>query len=128
MSKAALLLILVSVIVNSSASLLLKKGASALTSGSLRDVAVSQGFWRAAAPALNAYTIAGMTLLVISFIMFLVILSKVSVSVAQPMLAMSYIFIAVGAFFIYGEPLTPTKILGIAIIIVGVTVLSRAGS
>lgn len=128
MSKAAILLILVSVIVNSSASLLLKKGASALTSGSLRDVAASQGFWKAAAPALNFYTVAGMTLLVISFVMFLVILSKVSVSIAQPMLSLSYILIAVGAFFIYGEPLTATKILGIAIIIIGVTVLSQAST
>jgi|GEM_PF-687915 len=128
MSKAALLLIIVSVIVNSSASLLLKKGASALTGGSLRDLAASQGFWKAAAPVLNIYTISGLTLLVVSFVMFLVILSKISVSIAQPMLAMSYILIAIGAFFFYGEPLTFQKIAGIIIIIVGVTILSQAGS
>ncbi len=91
-------------------------------------MAASQGFFKAAAPALNVYTVAGMTLLVISFVMFLVILSKVSVSIAQPMLSLSYIFIAVGAFFFYGEPLSAMKIVGIAVIIIGVTVLSQASA
>ena len=126
MSNASILLILVSVFINSSASLLLKKGASALTDGSLRELAASQGFFKAAAPALNIYTVSGMILLVISFVVFLVILSKVNVSVAQPMLALSYVVITVGAFFFYGEPLSPHKILGIAIIIIGVTILSQS--
>jgi len=128
MSRASIILIFISVLINSTASLLLKKGASALTSGSLRDQAVQIGWWKAINPALNFYTVTGMVLLVVSFAMFLVILSKVPVSIAQPMLAMSYILITLGAFFFYGEPLSTQKLIGIAVIIVGIVILSNAGS
>ena len=50
----------------------------------------------------------------------------VDVTVAYPMLSMGYVIAALLAWQLFGEPLTSGRVLGIAIILVGVVVLSRS--
>jgi multidrug transporter EmrE-like cation transporter len=52
-------------------------------------------------------------------------LSRVDVSVAYPMLSLGYIVNALAASALFGEQLTPTKLVGIGIICLGVFVLAR---
>ena len=62
----------------------------------------------------------------ISVIVWILALSRVDVSIAYPMLSIGYIVNAFAAYALMGESLTPGKLLGIGIIVVGVTVLARS--
>ena len=53
-------------------------------------------------------------------------LSKAPVSVAYPMLSIGYVVVAFASVMWLGETLSPAKILGIALICVGVVLVSRS--
>lgn len=61
----------------------------------------------------------------VSLLLWLGALSRLPVSVAYPMLSVGYVVNAAAAAFLFGEALTMQKITGIALISVGVVVLSR---
>jgi len=75
----------------------------------------------------NPFVVAGLFCYVLSVMVWLVVLSKVDVSYAYPMLSIGYIVTAFAAYFILHEPMSMHRILGIIIIIGGVYVLSRSG-
>lgn len=122
MLKIEVLLLLTSVGLNSTGSLLIKKGADAIIEQEpVRSIA---GLFNHMLPAVNIFTFAGLACLGLSFVVFILLISRVQLSIAQPMLAMAYIIIMIGAHFIYGEPITGTKIAGSFVIIFGVYLLS----
>ena len=61
-----------------------------------------------------------------SVLIWVIALSRAPVSVIYPMLSIGYILNAIGATFLFGETLSETKILGIAVIIAGVWILTRS--
>jgi len=52
------------------------------------------------------------------------ILTKMKISVAYPILSISYILTAIGAYYFFGEKLTPINIAGVFIIMLGVSLIS----
>lgn len=68
----------------------------------------------------------GLMCYVISVVIWIVALSRVDVSIAYPMLSIGYIVNAFAAWMLFGEDLSPTKLIGIGIIVLGVYVLARA--
>jgi multidrug transporter EmrE-like cation transporter len=52
------------------------------------------------------------------------ILTKMKISVAYPILSISYILTALGAYYFFGEKLSPTNIAGIFVIMFGVSLIS----
>jgi multidrug transporter EmrE-like cation transporter len=52
------------------------------------------------------------------------ILTKMKISVAYSILSISYIITAVGAYYLFGEKLSPTNIAGIFVIMLGVSLIS----
>ena len=62
----------------------------------------------------------------LSVIVWVLALSRVPVSIAFPMLSMAYIVTAVAAWYLLGEDLSMTKLVGIGVIILGVIIISRA--
>jgi len=52
------------------------------------------------------------------------ILTKMKISVAYPILSISYILTALGAYYLFGEKLSPTNIAGIFVIMLGVSLIS----
>ena len=70
--------------------------------------------------------LAGLGCYVVSFLLWLLVLSKVQVSIAYPFQALGYVFASVIAWRVLGEGLTPMNIFGIALICAGVVVLARA--
>ena len=62
----------------------------------------------------------------ISVIVWILALSRVNVSIAYPMLSIGFIVNAFAAYALMGESLTPGKLLGIGIIVVGGTALARS--
>ena len=69
---------------------------------------------------------AGMVCYAASLCVWLAALSKAPVSIAYPMLSIGYIVVAWASMVWLGETLSPAKVLGIALICVGVVLVSRS--
>lgn len=76
--------------------------------------------------ASNLPIVSGLCLYVMSVGVWLLVLSRVQVSVAYPMLSIGYIVNAVAANYFFGEPLTSLRVLGIFIIIAGVYLVAQS--
>ena len=70
--------------------------------------------------------IGGLTCYVISVVVWIVGLSRVDVTIAYPLLSLGYIINAAGAWYFLGEAVSAQRLLAIAIIIVGVALLTRS--
>lgn len=116
-----IVLILLSVSLNAFAQLFIRQGML-----KMGDIALKMdALWNMTVQAIsNVYIWAGMLSYAISIFLWMVVLSKVNVSLAYPFLSIGYILTAIIAYFVFGEPLTWQKIAGILIICVGVIVLT----
>ena len=112
MSLASFAIILVGVLLNAAAQLLLKAGTNAVPLG-LRL-------------AVEPHILGGLACYVISVVVWVIALSRVPVSIAYPMLSIGYVVNAVAAWYLLGEILTPMRLTGIGIIIVGVSLVARS--
>ena len=63
-----------------------------------------------------------------SLCVWLAALSRAPVSIAYPMLSIGYIVVAAASVLWLGESLSPAKVLGIALICVGVVLVSRSSA
>jgi multidrug transporter EmrE-like cation transporter len=68
----------------------------------------------------------GLLFYVLSVGVWLLVLSRVQVSYAYPMLSVGYIVNAIAAYFLFGEDLTLIKISGIFVIMIGVYLVARS--
>lgn len=73
----------------------------------------------------NPFVALGLLCYVVSVGIWILVLSRVEVSLAYPMLSIGYVVNALAAWWLFGENLTPTRIAGIAVICFGVWLLSR---
>ena len=104
--------ILGGVLLNATAQLLLKAGPNAMPLG-IRL-------------AIEPHILAGLACYVISVVVWVVALSRVPVSIAYPMLSIGYVVNALAAWALLGEALTPMRMAGIAVIVVGVFMVARS--
>jgi multidrug transporter EmrE-like cation transporter len=74
----------------------------------------------------NPFVALGLLCYVVSVGVWLLVLSRVEVGLAYPMLSIGYVVNAVAAWWLFGEDLTATRIAGIVVICFGVWLLSRA--
>ena len=124
MSLVSFALILTGVLLNAVAQLMLKAGANRV--GPL-DVHVGSIAAAARELAFSAPIIGGLACYVVSVAVWIVALTRVEVSVAYPMLSMGYVVNAIAAWLLFGEQLTPMRVAGITVIIVGVYLLAGSG-
>jgi multidrug transporter EmrE-like cation transporter len=115
-------LILLGVLLNAAAQLALKEG--------MRRVGHFEFVWANVMPvglqiAANPFVALGIVLYVVSVAVWLLVLSRVDVSVAYPMLSVGYIVNAVAAYYLFGEHLTLTRASGILVIVAGVYLITR---
>jgi multidrug transporter EmrE-like cation transporter len=117
------ILILIGVLLNAGAQLLLKAGTN-----SIGVLAVDgQPLFATALRALTErHIIGGLTCYVFSVTIWIIALSRVEVSTAYPMLSIGYIVNALAAWYLFGEALSATKIVGIGVIVVGVLLVARS--
>jgi drug/metabolite transporter (DMT)-like permease len=73
----------------------------------------------------NPWLVAGVTLQALFFFMYLTLLSRADVSQVLPMTALDYIVVAVLAQVFLAEPVTGARWAGIALIVMGVALVSR---
>ncbi|MFZ1947773.1 MAG: multidrug resistance protein [bacterium] len=76
--------------------------------------------------ATNKFVILGFALYLVSALSWLIILSRVDLSFAYPLISIGYILIMVLSKYIYNEPLTPLKIAGTLLVCAGVFLLVRS--
>ena len=112
MTLASFSFLLAGVLLNAGAQLLLKAGTNAEPLG-LRL-------------AIEPHILGGLACYVVSVVVWVVALSKVPVSIAYPMLSIGYIINAFAAYYLLGEALTPLRLSGIAVIIIGVFMVVRS--
>jgi multidrug transporter EmrE-like cation transporter len=116
-------LILAGVLLNATAQLLLKAGTNSIGAIGLQQ-ALS---WGMLVTVLGQGAIAGgLACYVVSVGIWIVALSRVNVSVAYPMLSIGYVVNALAARALFDEPLGGQRLLGILVIIVGVTLVARS--
>ncbi|MDA8390665.1 MAG: 4-amino-4-deoxy-L-arabinose transferase [Gammaproteobacteria bacterium] len=115
-------LIVLGVLLNAIAQLLLKEG--------MRRIGYFAFDWANVVPiglriAVNPFVLGGLILYVVSFVVWLLVLSRVAVSFAYPMLSLGYIFNAVAAYYLFSENVTLTRFAGICVIVLGTYLITR---
>ncbi len=116
-------LILTGVLLNAGAQLLLKAGTNSVGAFTFSRENILPVGWQLAT---EPHILGGLSCYVISVVVWIMALSRVQVSVAYPMLSIGYIVNAAAAWYLFGEAVTPMRLAGIAIIIVGVCLVARA--
>ena len=109
------------IITASTAQILFKKGISSLGKLSLSG----SDLWRLILGVFqDKWLFSGMILFVISFVFYLVVLSKFDLNFAYPvMVSVGIIFVAIASWFLFGEKLSLPQILGMVLIIFGIFLL-----
>jgi len=123
--EKSLLLVLMAVVIGVSGQLTLKAGMSQVGPVVIGD---AQHIFRVATTVFtNPMVLAGLSLYVVGAVIWLVVLSRLALSFAYPMLALSYAFTPVMAWLVLGEGVPPIRWVGVVVIILGVFLVSRAG-
>lgn len=76
---------------------------------------------------LNPFVIAGLVGFFISMLIWLYVLSRMELSLAYPFVALNYVLILFGSYFLFKEAITPMKVIGVVVIIIGVYLVARGG-
>ena len=122
MNAATFLLVLTGVLLNAGAQLLLKAGVAPL--GALHVTAANL-LQTTGQVLMRGPILAGLACYVVSVGVWIVALSRTEVSLAYPMLSLGYVVNALAAWWLFGEMLGPMRCAGIALILLGVFVMSR---
>ena len=85
-----------------------------------------QATWRPGRRHLFGWLALSVTLFGCAMLLWLLVLQRIPVSVAYPMLSLNFIFITLAARFIWHEVVSLRHWLGILLIIVGISILGGA--
>jgi multidrug transporter EmrE-like cation transporter len=123
MNAVSFSLLMAGVLLNAGAQLLLKAGTNSIGIFEFsRDNILPVGWKLAAEPHIAG----GIGCYVISVVVWIMALSRVEVSIAYPMLSVGYVVNALAAWYLFGETVTPMRIVGIGVIIIGVYMVARS--
>jgi multidrug transporter EmrE-like cation transporter len=123
------LLVLLGMLLNVAAQVALKWAAAGLsataTSGEDGKLTLSAIAADPLRVALNGWFITGLALYAISVVNWLVVLDRMALSVAYPLMSLGYILTLVLGVMLFREPLSLMRVLGVVVIIIGVILISR---
>ena len=113
-----MILILTSIIMGAVGQILLKVGANKL--GSINtSIGGLLSIFR------NSYILIGLVLFGTSFLLWVKVLTKNELSYVYPMVSISYIIIILASKFLFNEPFTLNKMIGVIAIIAGVFFINK---
>tara|TARA_Y100001935_G_C16947194_1_gene332925 strand:- start:104 stop:475 length:372 start_codon:yes stop_codon:yes gene_type:complete len=78
--------------------------------------------------SMNIHLMLGLMSYFFSSIIWIIALSRVSLSVAYPMVSLGYVFVALAAWYLFNEPLSSMKLLALGIIIFGIVLLAYSSN
>ena len=118
--RRAVLIVAACTLIGATAQVLIKLGAARLQDSGLLGTAI------------GIFTIptlfAGYCLYGIFTALLVYALRHAELSILYPVIALSYVWVTLLSVLIFHETMNPQKLIGVAIIVVGVTVLGRGGS
>jgi drug/metabolite transporter (DMT)-like permease len=114
--------ILLSVLLNASAQIFIKLGTKSIPN--ITDEHANS-FLILLNVLIDKYILAGLFCYVISIGVWIYALSKVDVSTAYPMLSIGYIVTVLIGWKMLNETITPMKIFGVVVIMIGVIIVAR---
>lgn len=117
------MLILAGVLLNACAQLCLKAGVRQIGHFDFSIGNILPIGWKLAT---NLPIFGGLSCYVVSVVVWILALSRVEVSIAYPMLSIGYVVNALLAWWLFGEMVTAQRMVGIAVIIVGVLLVGRS--
>lgn len=122
MTLPVLSLILLSVLLTSIAQITLKAG---MNSQQVQE-ALAEGFSIISLKAIaaNMFVICGLSIYFLSAFFWLIVLSKVDVSIAYPFVSIGFIFTMIAGALFFGEPITIGKIAGTSFVAIGVVIVA----
>ncbi len=118
----AFVLILLSVLLNVIGQVFIKSGTKTL---GIVDFAHSGIVGELIRVFSNGYIWAGLITYGIGTLFWISALSKSDLSYAYPFLALGYVLVIIVSYFLFKEPFTVYKVIGIALIVLGLIVISR---
>lgn len=116
-------LIFIGVMLNAAAQILMKAGTNSIGYFEFSMANIVPIGWKLAT---EWHIVVALICYALSVIIWILALSRLPVSIAFPLLSMAYIVTAVAAWYLLGEALSLTKVVGIVVIILGVIIISRA--
>lgn len=72
----------------------------------------------------NVYVVAGISMYLLSMILWLVVLSKIDVSVAYPFVGLGFIITMVLGFLLLNEQISAMRVMGTILVVCGVLMVS----
>lgn len=122
MTAPLLLLAFAAVTLNACAQIVLRKlmlgvGLPPMGGGGLAAYAVALGT--------SPWFLLGLGCYGVSLGLWMLVLARVEVSLAYPLLSFGYILTAAAGYFLLGESVGPARVAGLALICVGILVISR---
>jgi uncharacterized membrane protein len=117
------LLVLIAVAAMTAGQLLAKKGVETLGGFPEGLSELPQFFLRAGT---NVYVIIALISIIVTAMAWLLALSKAELSHVYPLMALSYVLVAVFSFFVFREDVSLMRWAGIAVICIGVFVVARS--
>lgn len=123
MNAISFSLLMTGVLLNAGAQLLLKAGTNAVGTFEYSSANIVPIGWKLAT---EPHIVGGLGCYVISVVVWIMALSRVEVSIAYPLLSVGYVVNAIAAYYLFGEAVTPMRLAGIAVIIVGVWIVARS--
>jgi multidrug transporter EmrE-like cation transporter len=112
------------VLLNAVAQVLLKAGTNAI--GGAISLTMSNAFETFVKVISQWPILGGLACYALSLVVWIMGLSRSDVTIAYPMLSLGYVVAALGAWMFLGEAISPQRLLGIAVILVGVVLLARS--
>ena len=123
MNALSFSLVMLGVLLNAAAQLLLKAGTNAVGEFAFNAGNIIPVGWRLAT---EPHILGGLACYVVSVVVWIMALSRVEVSIAYPMLSVGYVVNAIAAWYLFGEAVTPARLVGIGVIILGVFIVARS--
>ncbi|MGZ9586205.1 EamA family transporter [Paenibacillus marinisediminis] len=119
--NVSLLLVIVSILLSSFGQIAMKYGTLKLTN--LDNLTI---FQKLIEYFMNLYVVSGFLLYGISAVVWIFAISKLPLSIAYPMVGLSYVLVMILSYFIFNEPITIIKVIGMVLITSGVIVIAKA--
>jgi multidrug transporter EmrE-like cation transporter len=114
-------LILTAVLLGAAGQVILKRGMQIYG-----EVSVA-GVWSQLIPIFKVPQVTiGFLLYALSSVLWIAVVSNVELSVAYPMVSIAYVVVFVASWLLLGEDIPPLRIAGLAVIVTGVTMISRS--
>jgi multidrug transporter EmrE-like cation transporter len=121
--RTSLLLIFTSIFMGAIGQILLKTGMSKIGYISIKYSDIIQYAQKA---FVSPYILVGILSYMLSMILWLIILSRVELSFAYPMVSAGYIIIIVFSYFILHENISLLRLIGVIMVCMGILFIARS--